>query len=423
MKPTFLLLVLFLGSLQAETNAVERLFTQAVAGGNLDALDNLLSAGFNPNLPVHGETPLFLAMQRGRIEVVDFLLARHADPNAAVFSSSDAGPGNPTPLQFAIQQDNLRLASRLIASGARVNAIGRAGSTALLTAVSDSRLDAMRLLIDRGADVNTRDAEGASALDYAIWRGSLDAVAILVAHGARLNEPDGETGATPINEAVFRGKLSVVEYLLRFHPDLGIRDKRGLDPLDQAIRKGQEDAAQLLLEAEPNETRTPQFLAKVMEAAASKDEPVVVAALLKHGDLANGLLPAGLTPLDLSASAGANKVARVLLDNGADPNLAVTSGAFPLEEAALRGFDSIVRLLLDGGARVNQRNNNSGTTALYAAASFGKTEIVKLLLNRGADPAVCGANAKSPYQAAQENGYGEVATILREHDGARTCRQ
>jgi ankyrin repeat protein len=80
-------------------------------------------------------------------------------------------------------------------------------------------------------------------------------------------------------------------------------------------------------------------------------------------------------------------------------------------------------MLLDHGALVNRLNTGSGTTALYAAASFGKGEVVKLLLNRGANPTLCGKNRKSPYQAALENGYSEVATEIRNHGGARNCEQ
>lgn len=102
--------------------------------------------------------------------------------------------------------------------------------------------------------------------------------------------------------------------------------------------------------------------------------------------------------------------------------MAVGSGATALEEAALRGLDTIVKMLLDHGAQVNLLNKDSGTTALYAAAAFGKGGTVKLLLERGANPSLCGGNRKTPYQAALENGYLEVAGEIRNHGGAGGCR-
>jgi cytohesin len=277
-------------------------------------------------------------------------------------------------------------------------------------------------LIAKGADVNLRGSGGASPLDDAAWRGSIDAVAILLAHGARLDESNMQSGATPINEAAYRGHTATVEYLLRFRPDLGIADKQGYSPLDNAIRMGKEDSALLLLEAEPRERQTPQFFGNAMEAAIRQDESAVVESLLRHGAPSNGLLPTGSTPLNAAAARGAIKTLGTLLDNSADPNVAGAGGATPLEEAALRGIDTIAKMLLDHGALVNRLNTGSGTTALYAAAAFGKGGVVKLLLDRGANPRLCGGNRKTPYQAALENGYIDVASELRNHGGAGACQ-
>jgi ankyrin repeat protein len=160
-----------------------------------------------------------------------------------------------------------------------------------------------------------------------------------------------------------------------------------------------------------------------MDAAIRKREYVLVESLLRHGAAANDLLPSGSTPLDVAAFEGASNVVRVLLDYSADPNMVGRNGAIPLEDASLKGFDAIAIALLDHGALVNRLNPGSGTTALYAAASFGKGEVVKLLLNRGANPNLCGNNRKSPYQAALENGYSEVATEIRNHGGTNSCEQ
>ena len=423
MKSTLFLLALSLYSLRAES-AAGQMFMKAAKDGDLQAIETLLSVGFDPNSPVHGYTPLWFAIQSNRTEVVDLLLAGNADPNALVMTGvglSQYG-GNATPLDLAVSLGNQRLISKLISAGAQVDAKGPAGRTALFWTVREVHLDAMRFLIENGADVNVRDTEGASPLDEAVWNGSLDSVAILLAHGARLNEPDTQTGATPINEAAFMGRTAVVQYLIQFHADLAIPDNKGYRPLDNAIRMRKEDSAVLLLEAEPQERQTPEFFGKTMELAVRKSDPALVEALLRHGAIANHLLPSGSTPLDVAAAAGASQVVRVLLDNRADPNLSGRNGTSPLEDASLKGFDSVVSLLLDHGAQVNRINTGSGTTALYAAASFGKGEVVKLLLDHGANPTLCGANGKSPYQAALENGYSEVAAEIQKRGGSKTCQ-
>ena len=156
----------------------------------------------------------------------------------------------------------------------------------------------------------------------------------------------------------------------------------------------------------------------MLSPAITKNEPVVVEALLQQGARANDVLSSGTTPLDAAAPAGALKIFRVLLDSGADPNGTGRNGTSPLEDASLKGFDSIAEMLLDHGAQVNQANAGSGTTALYAAAASGKGNVVKLLLKRDASPNACGSGHTTPYQAALENGYSEIATQIQ-HSSAQ----
>jgi len=185
---------------------------------------------------------------------------------------------------------------------------------------------------------------------------------------------------------------------------------------------GKEDVALLLLDAEPKERLTAPFLANAMDTAVRKDQSRVAEVLLRKGMAANDVLPSGSSLLASAAFDGAINIVRLLLANGADPNLSDRLGVTPLEDASVKGQDKIAGLLLDRGALVNHLNSGSGTTALYGAASFGKGEVVKLLLDRGASPTACGQNRKSPYEAAIENGFSEVARQIQIRGGGITCK-
>ncbi len=374
---------LIIASARGSVSPGAETLAQACRIGNLKTAQSLLENGVNPNAPDrYGKTPIYYAASFNEIQTVELLLASHADPNVGMENrKSSEFPA--TPLQVAAYMGNLRLAEILIAAGARMEATG---PTALHFAVRGIHLDVIHYLLQKGADLNIRDAEGTSPLDQAVWDGSLDSVAVLLAHGARLNEAEPKTGATPINEAAYRGHIGLIRYLLQFHPDLEIRDKEGYSPLENAARRGKEDAAVSLLEAE--RLRTPQSLEKPLSFAIAKEESTLVASLLRHGAAANDPLASGLSPL---------------------------------EDACLKGFDGVAGTLLDHGALVNQVNSGSGTTALYAAASFGKTNIVKLLLERGAIPNLCGTNRKTPYRAALENGYTNIANLIKARGGTAAC--
>ena len=116
MKFLFSFVILSTACLQAEINTAGKVFVKAVQDGNLDAIETLLSAGFNPNLPIHGYTPLWFALQFGRTNAIELLLAQHADPNELL----GTGPFEATPLQLAIELDNLQIVSKLIVAGALV---------------------------------------------------------------------------------------------------------------------------------------------------------------------------------------------------------------------------------------------------------------------------------------------------------------
>jgi ankyrin repeat protein len=423
MRRILCLLALSVNCLYAKVDSATEMLTKACRLGDVKTAESLLSAGVNPDLPDrYGATPLFYAVSFIHTEIVELLLDYHADPNAQVNVNvrKDSNQATTTPLQYAARSGGLRITEILIAAGASVNAKGAEGRTALHFA--GSQVGMMHLLIENGADVNARDGDGIAPLDDAVWLGSLDAVAILLAHGARLNEIEPKTGATPINEAAYRGHASIVQYLLQFKPDLGIPDNRGNTPLENAMRMGKEDSALLLFEAEAAERRPPQFFQKTMDTAVRKDEPALVEALLRHGVDLNGILPSGSTPLGTAAFAGAVKVVGLLLKNNADPNIGGRDGSSPLEDASLAGYDEIAGMLLDHSALVNQINSGSGTTALYAAASFGRGGVVKLLLSRGANPNLCGRSRRSPYQAALENGNTGAANQIQIHGGAEGCK-
>jgi ankyrin repeat protein len=56
--------------------------------------------------------------------------------------------------------------------------------------------------------------------------------------------------------------------------------------------------------------------------------------------------------------------------------------ALPL--AAAKGYTDVVKLLLERGANIEAMDNH-GNTALFSAAALGRTEVVKLLLEKGAE--------------------------------------
>jgi len=90
---------------------------------------------------------------------------------------------------------------------------------------------------------------------------------------------------------------------------------------------------------------------------------------------------------ELRRAATTGDVAKVkeLLDKGVDANSANPYGATALVYASDKGYPEIVKLLLEHGADPNFRNNFYGYPAIGWAAQNGNVEIAKLLLDKGAE--------------------------------------
>ncbi len=98
----------------------------------------------------------------------------------------------------------------------------------------------------------------------------------------------------------------------------------------------------------------------------------------------------GFTPLADAARAGDIAAIRNLIAHGSDPNEAAGNNNWsPLLHAIHKGQIKSVEALLDGGADIN-RLSGDGITPLMMAAGYGYTDIVELLLRRGANPRVAG---------------------------------
>jgi len=72
----------------------------------------------------------------------------------------------------------------------------------------------------------------------------------------------------------------------------------------------------------------------------------------------------------------------------------------------------VLTLLVKAGAPVDALDTEGGATALFQAASFGRTEAVETLLSLGADPAKPSRSGQTPRQAALANGHTRIAELL-----------
>ena len=109
-----------------------------------------------------------------------------------------------------------------------------------------------------------------------------------------------------------------------------------------------------------------------------------------------------------------------------DLNVPDNAGNSPLQIAALEGFVDIVRFLVEKGAQVDSRNIDK-ETPLIDAVENGHLEVVKLLLDCGANPRLGNAKGDEPYELVplDDENYRTIRKLIadaKDHDFSKRRR-
>lgn len=186
----------------------------ATSKGYTAILEALLNhrAAVNSHDPNHeGATPLLLAAETGRTDIVNLLLKHGADPNAAFERGILAGQ---TALMLGAMANNVPLARLLLDHGALVDQRASDGQTALSLAASQDKSGVVQLLLHRGADVNAPDQLGQTPLMHASLFGGTITVKALLNAGANVNARD-DAARVAYARAQFMGDSATMDRIER----------------------------------------------------------------------------------------------------------------------------------------------------------------------------------------------------------------
>jgi ankyrin repeat protein len=420
--------------------------SEAALIGSAPAIRALLAAGVDANSPnPEGETALMLVARTGRVDAAELLIRAGADVNAR-----ERWAGQ-TALMWAGAQLQPAMVKLLIANGADVNArstvrqwtrkvsseprpkeLAQGGLTPLMFAARTGCIECAELLLAAGADIDMPDPYGVTPLIVAALNLQNDFAAYLIGKGADFTQWD-LYGRTPLYVAID---------MMDYPPPRGRQQTGDAKPPMTGLQ-----LAELLLErgANPN-SQLKQWRPPFVRLARGQDNT----------------LATGATPLLRAAHASDVTALELLLRYGALVDLPNASGITPLMAAAGVGVSpntsrakkkteaasiEVARLLVDAGADVNKRTHDvrrirtdpkvreamfgfifqmafdyaylppSGRTALHGAAQKGWNDMVRFLVEHGAQLQVADATGRTPWDMAM--GHYELAITEAQPDPLR----
>jgi len=369
------------------------------------------------SFPASPEAPLADAERRQDKQVVLSLLAKKADVNARQ-------PDGATALHWAAYADDAETTALLIRAGANVNVANDHGVSPFAIAARQGNANILGQLMKAGADPNDKLNEvnsGETPLMHAARSGSAEAVRLLIFAGARVNARESWNGQTALHWAAAEGQGAIVETLIEGGADVRQRSNAGSTPFMFAVREGDVRSVKAFLRAG----------ADVNEKRPDLATPLLIAIINGHEDLVDLLLEQGADPNAEGGTTGTTlmgvraRPTRITLktpsyseqlrDVGTEGgNGSNNTWGRPLQAAVHLGnwtlsddrllviFDrmSVIRSLIKHGADVNGRNTDMeprsagnryrrrlvGLTAFLSAAKSADVEVMRLLVENGADP-------------------------------------
>ncbi len=289
-------------------------------------------------------------------------------------------------LLAAIRKGNVAAVHELLRDNGDPNFHDETGASALMYAAAFSSPECMRLLITKGANVDGVNQVHATAL---MWASSdPEKVKLLLSNNADVNIRTDDGQSALLLAALRPGNIEAVRLLLSHGADPKAVDKQGVGLLRIAYDAGDAALQQAARAAGLECTRLEQLGDDALLTALGSGDKDLITTVFRLGISPDALTKIQATrfpAMGLLAFESATPPIQLLLEHGANPNLNGDRGITPLMMAAAAETPDLelVRLLVQEGADINARDVR-GRTVLDWALTQGETEVSKFLRSAGA---------------------------------------
>jgi len=271
----------------------------------------------------------------------------------------------------------------------------------------------------------------------AVIANDLNEVKLLLTKEENVNQ-QLEDGTTALMEAAKKGRVEIADYLIKSGADLNYKmENTSETALDLAIRYNQPEMAELLFKRGIKYAIESEQMKTSLARAIIKNRLKIVEVLLNHGaEVQNGYLSLAMVyesydVAKLLYARGAklilpdNELNQLLMQAASKADMAVLnilfeSGAKPNETIFLQSIEKNPELalaLIKKGVAINKPAGYDSRTPLMQAAAFGRIDLIKRMLKRGADVNAKDRYGETPLVFAARNGDLKIFKLLTDAGG------
>lgn len=257
----------------------ETALLKAITLGDMRAVRYLVGRGANINAAnFRGETALTLALKHEQMGIAHFLIS-----NGAAFDHDMRNSAGESLFMAAVRTHHFELAELCLAFRPNIDGVDQAGDTALLLAAWKGDVEAVQFLLEKGANCGVRNALGETPIMVALKTDRLEVAEMLLPYIQSLDNNSDVLLDTLLLNAVEKGDVQVIEFLIGHSANVNARNSAGQTPLAIAIQNGQLSIAALLLEKGADIEVRDHIGNTPLMTAVYFGSPAAVQLLLHHG--------------------------------------------------------------------------------------------------------------------------------------------
>ncbi|OBS20375.1 hypothetical protein FPOA_06748 [Fusarium poae] len=366
-----------------------------------------------------GRTPLHSAAQGGYTKIIQLLFYRNIDIDCRDNEER-------TPLAFASRCGKMQAVQLLVELGADISLRDKDGNTPMHYAAEHDHVTIVEYFIELGADLTVINNYGYTVLSLAAFGKAQQVVSLIVGlEGIDVNRKNHRSVIVPLIAAASSGSLEIARLLVTNGAFLEVTDYDEKTPLHYASIYGHAEVAKFLLDKGANiESRSIAYQRTPFLLAAIREKIEVVRLLARYGADREAKDSDGHCALHYVALTANNILLRCLLNIGVDMEAELPNGATVLEHANAAGKTEIVSLLVEHGANIMVKWKEKCSVAqrplsdqLIACAKHGNVIQITRLLDEGVDIHVLSTFGRSALSVAAEYGHQDVINLVLARGG------